>query len=128
MGKKDEFISLKDAAKLTGYSADYIGQLIRSGKIDGQQMYTNISWVTTEKAVLEYLDKSKKDKAEKKAGSGGPTHSKTYGDQLIYLLRFSLWAAAIFLACLILFLSYVFFVTLDRSIEQKTLDEYQYEG
>ena len=47
-------ISLKDAAKISGYSADYIGQLIRAGKIPGKQVYCNIAWMTTAKAIREY--------------------------------------------------------------------------
>lgn len=52
-------ISLKEAAKKSGYSADYIGQLIRAGKIPGKQVYTNVSWMTTAEAVLNYKNTSK---------------------------------------------------------------------
>ena len=54
-----KLISLKEAAKLSGYSSDYIGQLIRAGKIPGQQVYSNIAWMTTGEAVLEYKNKGK---------------------------------------------------------------------
>lgn len=47
-------ISLKEAAKISGYSADYIGQLIRAGKIPGKQVYVNVAWMTTAEAVLAY--------------------------------------------------------------------------
>lgn len=60
---KHKFISLKEAAKISGYSSDYIGQLIRSGKILGKQVYYNIAWMTTAKAVLEYKQKEKHKKA-----------------------------------------------------------------
>lgn len=49
-----KLITLKEAAKISGYSADYVGQLIRSGKIPGKQIYTNITWVTTEEAIMDY--------------------------------------------------------------------------
>ena len=52
-------ISLKEAAKLSGYSPDYVGQLIRSGKIPGKQVYCNIAWMTTAEAVLNYKNKGK---------------------------------------------------------------------
>ena len=55
----EEYISLKEAAQITGYSPDYIGQLIRSGKIIGKQVYTNVSWMTTAEAVLAYKKGSK---------------------------------------------------------------------
>lgn len=64
---KDKYISLKEAARISGYSSDYIGQLIRSGKIWGKPVYTNIAWRTTAEEVLSY--KHKKKKKEKKAGS-----------------------------------------------------------
>ncbi len=51
---KEKLITLKEAAKISGYSPDYIGQLIRSGKIPGKQVYFNIAWMTTAEAVLAY--------------------------------------------------------------------------
>lgn len=68
---KDEYITLKEASELTGYAADYIGQLIRSGKIHGKQIYYNVAWVTTEAAVQEYLEKgvSNKNNVIKEAGT-----------------------------------------------------------
>lgn len=62
MGDEKNLISLKEAAQKTGYSADYIGQLIRAGKIAGKQVYTNISWMTTEDAVLNYKNRGKDQK------------------------------------------------------------------
>jgi hypothetical protein len=59
---ENDLISLKEAAKLTGYTADYIGQLIRAGKIPGKQVYCNIAWMTTAKAVAEYKSKGQNDK------------------------------------------------------------------
>jgi hypothetical protein len=62
-----KLITLKKAALISGYSSDYIGQLIRSGKIPGKQIYTNITWVTTAEAVLEYKKNKNgtKDNGEK---------------------------------------------------------------
>ena len=63
-----KLISLKEAAKISGYSSDYIGQLIRAGKIPGKQVYTNITWVTTAEAVVDYKKHKNgvKSKEEKK--------------------------------------------------------------
>ncbi len=58
--KEKKLISLKEAAAISGYSADYIGQLIRAGKIPGKQVYSNIAWMTTAEAVLDYKNKNKK--------------------------------------------------------------------
>ncbi len=53
------YITLKEAAQLSGYSPDYIGQLIRQGKISGKQIYFNVAWVTTEDEIYRYLQEKK---------------------------------------------------------------------
>lgn len=55
----EKFITLKEASKISGYSPDYLGQLIRKGKLAGKQVYLNVAWMTTEEAVQEYLKVSK---------------------------------------------------------------------
>ena len=58
-----EYITLKEAGEISGYSPDYIGQLIRRGKLTGKQVYANVAWVTTKDALKDYL--SEKGKAIK---------------------------------------------------------------
>lgn len=58
--KQKGFITLKEAAQVSNYSPDYIGQLIRSGKIEGEQVYMNVAWVTTKKEIMSYVNRSKK--------------------------------------------------------------------
>jgi len=60
MEKEKKLISLKEAAEISGYSSDYIGQLIRGGKIFGEQVHSNVVWMTSSQAILEYKNKSKK--------------------------------------------------------------------
>jgi hypothetical protein len=55
-----KWISLKEAAKISGYSPDYIGYLIRTGKISGKQVHFNIAWRTTAEAVLNYKQREQK--------------------------------------------------------------------
>jgi len=50
------YITLKEAAKIANYSPDYVGQLIRAGKIHGEQVYASTAWVTTPDEVLAYLE------------------------------------------------------------------------
>ena len=50
-----EFISLKEAAEISGYAPDYIGWLIRKGKIPGKKLYNGAFWQTTEKSLKQYL-------------------------------------------------------------------------
>ena len=57
---KQKWISLKEAAEISGYSPDYIGYLIRTGKIPGKQVYFNIAWRTTAEAVLNYKQREQK--------------------------------------------------------------------
>ncbi len=56
---KNKKITLKEAADIAGYSSDYIGSLIRTGKIIGHRLVGTSAWVTTETAVLNYLQENK---------------------------------------------------------------------
>jgi len=49
----EKIISLKEAAENSGYHPDYLGSLIRSGKLEGKKIGRN--WFTTEKAVNDFL-------------------------------------------------------------------------
>lgn len=122
MAKKDEYISLKEAAKMSGYSPDYVGQLIRAGKLSGKQVFSNVAWVTTEEAILEYIQKSKKGGVEAE-----DTFSKKFKDLLseknvLHVYAISLWGTAVLLGFVILFLMYVFVVSIDHEIEQSYLE------
>ena len=52
-----QYISLKKASKISGYHPDYLGSLIREGKIHGKKIGRN--WFITEKAVRTYLSTQK---------------------------------------------------------------------
>ena len=56
--KKPKYISLKEAAKLTGYAPDYIGSLIRMKKIPGKKVYSGVSWMIVEEDLKEYQQKT----------------------------------------------------------------------
>ena len=49
------YITLKEAADIAGYTPDYVGQLIRAGKLKGEQVYSSVAWVTTEEELNTYL-------------------------------------------------------------------------
>ncbi|MCK4781713.1 G8 domain-containing protein [Candidatus Parcubacteria bacterium] len=51
------YLSLKQAAKISGYSSDYIGFLIREGKLKGRKAYSGVSLQTTKRAVMEYKNR-----------------------------------------------------------------------
>ena len=51
---KKKLLSLKEAAKISGYTPDYIGYLVRKSKIKGKETFTGVSWLTTEKDIKKY--------------------------------------------------------------------------
>jgi hypothetical protein len=121
----EELISLREAAKISGYSPDYIGQLIRSGKIPGKQVFSNVAWMTTEEAVLAHMAKSGKGVASQKAAKA--LLEKLASPELltrIYLV--ASWCVVILLGSFILFLGYVFAVSVDHRIEQRSLEHAPY--
>jgi len=61
---KDKYISLKKASQILGYSSDYLGSLIRGGKIKGKKVYLSSSWITTRKALIEYKNGKEKEVEE----------------------------------------------------------------
>jgi hypothetical protein len=66
--KRAGYISLKEASERFGYSQDYLGQLIRKGKLDGKLVYSHVAWVTTPEAVEQYINNGKDKKKKTKEG------------------------------------------------------------
>ncbi len=55
--KRENWITLKEASQISGYSQDYLGQLIRKGKLPGKPVVSKIAWMTTKEAILEYKNR-----------------------------------------------------------------------
>lgn len=125
MAKDKDFITLKEAAKISGYSADYLGQLIRSGKLSGKQVFSNVSWVTTEDAVVEYMKSGGKINGASAQVDGRFSLYQLFTDEtkLFELYRIATWTLGSLLLLVTLFLAYIAIVTFDKSIDQKYLDE-----
>jgi hypothetical protein len=87
-----EYITLKEASELSGYSPDYIGQLIRRGKISGKQVYANVAWVTTKDDLLDYLSTKGKTKKTEKSIEQVPT--QTLHDQHLSAIGVNMEVAA----------------------------------
>lgn len=100
------YLTLKEASERTEYTPDYIGQLIRSGKIEGRQVYSNVLWVANESSLRSYLDSKGKEAHFKSEFTALPK----LPDFLRPLLYIVIGCAVIFLIILIHVLS----VTLDR--------------
>jgi len=53
----EHLISLSEATKLTPYSQEYLGYLVRKGKIEAIKISRD--WMTTKEIVFEYVKKQK---------------------------------------------------------------------
>lgn len=62
----EEIISLQEAAALSGLSASHLRLLCRTGKLEGKRVGSY--WVTTRRAVAEYLADEQKRKKGPKGG------------------------------------------------------------
>ncbi len=125
---KEKFITLKEAAKISGYAPDYIGQLIRKGKLPGKQIYNAVAWVTTEKVLMEYLENNQKRKKKLfkdnfKAKFNQLKNAFIFDNQLNGFLKVILYAAIIFSLGFSLILFYVFSVGFEKKLEQSAIEK-----
>ena len=117
-----KYISLKEAAKISGYSSDYVGQLIRSGKLEGKQVFSNVAWMTTEDAVQKYLRRLREP-------AGTKTRLQVFADKMLSSISITNaytavnWTASVLLGLFIVFLISVIAISMDhmvnRGYEQK---------
>ena len=107
--KEKGYITLKEAAELANYSPDYIGQLIRAGKIRGEQVYSNVAWVTTEDEIQAYLADKGRSVAE------ADTHPDIFSHPLF---KYSLYISIALIAVVLLFLQYVLYVSIDTHLSE----------
>ena len=63
----EELISLDQAAKLSGLTADHLRRLVREGDLWGKKIGRN--WVTTEQAVREYLARDRRPGPKRRHGT-----------------------------------------------------------
>jgi excisionase family DNA binding protein len=64
MNNQTEYISVRQAADLTGYTADHIRELLRSNQIGGQKTFT--IWTVDKRSLEEY--KRRQDQARARGG------------------------------------------------------------
>ncbi len=122
---KDNWITLKEASAVSGYSSDYIGQLIRRGKWPGKQVYTNVAWVTKESAVLDYLKKEKNGSSLKeKAGGFFARFENRFSNpaEVEKIFEFILYGLIAILAIFTVILFYIAAVSVDRSFDKAALE------
>ncbi len=56
MATKDEWLTVSQAAKLSGYNADHLRELIREGKIKAHKF--SIVWMVDRDSLLAYKTKA----------------------------------------------------------------------
>ncbi len=103
------YITLKEAAAIANYSPDYVGQLIRAGKIKGEQVYSNVAWVTTEDEIHAYLS----DKKRIVDNETTPTEVLTHP-----AVTYSLYTVISIIAAVLLVLQYILYVSIDARLSE----------
>lgn len=129
MKNEQKYISLKEAAEISGYAPDYIGQLIRKGKLPGKQVYCTVAWMTTEEAIRNHIQKNQ-DKKENQSFTGeliekirGVKTALVAEMRLARIFKMVLYAAIIFSLGFSLLLFYIFSVTVDKKIQQRAIEK-----
>lgn len=118
--KLEGYITLKEASELFGYSPDYIGQLIRKGKIEGKQVYANVAWMTTKNSLDEYLSR---ERGGAQSAGRAPFFERTMRillrDDTVRAAKWILTALIPVLGILVIFEFYFISISIDRKL---TLD------
>lgn len=119
-----KYISLKEAAELSGYSSDYLGQLIRSGKLEGKQVFLNVAWMTTEDALMSYM---KDVKGRSKNETFFERVSKQFfsPESFSRLYEMVTWIVVGIFLIFGLLLFYVFAVAVDHRLETNYVQKLQ---
>ncbi len=122
MNKKDEYISLREAAAIAGYTPDYMGQLIRSGKLPGKQVFANVAWMTTEEAVRSYVGQKKGRHSVKESASISVLsviQREIESPRLVKRLSIALIVMSV---AFMLLLFYIFSTSLDQRLNQRAME------
>ncbi len=90
-----KYIPLKKAAKISGYTPDYLGYLIRKKQLGGRRIGRN--WFTTEKSLRTYLSSGKYLSLEDNVSPKKSVFQKLVNPKLVLLLIICMGAAGVFL-------------------------------
>ncbi len=124
MNKKSDYISLREAAAMSGYTPDYVGQLIRSGKLPGKQVFANVAWMTTEEAVRSYMGNKKGKSAGKDAGMGILETLQREIESPRLVKRLSVVLIILCVAFMLL-IFYIFSTSLDQRLNQRAIQRFE---
>lgn len=132
MSKESEkYITLKEAAKMSGYAPDYIGQLIRKGKLPGKQVYCTVAWMTTAEAVGVYMKKNQDSGKSRNMSLREQSSEKLqqikanvlFEIKLARLYKTVLYFTIILSLGFSLLLFYIFSVSLDNKLQQRAIQK-----
>ena len=121
-----EYISLKEAAEITGYSADYVGQLIRSGKLEGKQVFLNVAWMTTREALQKYAQKDKRGKDSQAHASPSGVQRFLSPEGLTKMFTILSGLVVGLLSIVLCVFAYIFAVSVDHRINASYLEKIEY--
>lgn len=125
--KKKEYISLKEASQISGYSPDYVGQLIRGGKLPGKQVFQQAVWMTTEEDLRSYLENkgtSTNGVAEKSGPAEWAKRAFSKRKSAIEAPRLAiraLYATVVVAVLLFLLLFYVFSSSVEQRLNEQAM-------
>lgn len=114
--KLEGYITLKEASEIFGYSPDYIGQLIRKGKIEGKQVYANVAWMTTSDSLEKYLEREKGASNEKDNALRPSLANRLFSEKGMFIVLWALRALIPLLVILLLFVFYFISITIDHRL------------
>lgn len=123
-----EYLTLKQASERFGYSPDYIGQLIRKGKIEGKQIVANVAWVTTEAAMRDYIAGNTSLSA---VSARPPFAERFFSPRVVALLTWLLRIVTILLVLSGLLVFYFLSITIDdhlARVAERRLEERMASG
>lgn len=113
------YITLKQASERFGYSPDYIGQLIRKGKIEGKQVYANVAWMTTEAAIREYIDGAGNVKVAENTAMFDQVTQNLFSDKATRYLTWTLRALVGLLIIIGVLVFYFLSISIDDTLSKR---------
>lgn len=129
--KEEKYISLKEASEISGYSPDYIGQLIRKGKVKGKQVYFNTAWMVTEEEIREYLEQKSNGKETLTSKEWIFQAIKNFPENLknrikfLKLFKIVLYFSILLTVLLLLLLLYIFSTSLEQRLNEKAIEKFE---
>ena len=125
--KNKEYISLKEASEISGYSPDYVGQLIRGGKLPGKQIFQQVAWVTTEEDLKSYMEHKQVGASIKTAGRAGERKGSISGKKRSFevprIATQVLYATAAATVVLFLVLFFIFSSSVEHRLNEAAIQQ-----